>query len=124
MMFMSYGTINYKVYDKDATGIDRVNMDALDEEEVPITEQVKPPPPPPPPPPAPEVIEIVDADGDGFDNDIDCDDQNADVYPDASEVCDEIDNNCNNLVDAVDMTITGEAFWYRDVDQDGVSRVS
>ena len=60
MMFMSYGTINYKVYDKDATGIDRVNMDALDEEEVPITEQVKPPPPPPPPPPAPEVIEIVE----------------------------------------------------------------
>ena len=57
MMFMSYGTINYKVYDKDATGIDRVNMDALDEEEVPITEQVKPPPPPPP---APEVIEIVE----------------------------------------------------------------
>ena len=49
MMFMSYATINYKVYDKDATGIDRVNMDALDEEEVPITEQVKPPPPPPPP---------------------------------------------------------------------------
>ena len=32
MMFMSYATINYKVYDKDATGIDRVNMDALDEE--------------------------------------------------------------------------------------------
>ena len=60
MMFMSYATINYKVYDKDATGIDRVNMDALDEEEVPITEQVKPPPPPPPPPPAPEVIEIVE----------------------------------------------------------------
>tara|TARA_B100001564_G_scaffold322774_1_gene302376 strand:+ start:580 stop:1293 length:714 start_codon:yes stop_codon:yes gene_type:complete len=60
MMFMSYGTINYKVYDKDALGIDRVNMDALDEEEVPITEQLKPPPPPPPPPPAPEVIEIVE----------------------------------------------------------------
>ena len=60
MMFLSYGTINYKVYDKDALGVDRVNMDALDEEEVPITEQVKPPPPPPPPPPAPEVIEIVE----------------------------------------------------------------
>ena len=60
MMFLSYGTINYKVYDKDALGIDRVNMDALDEEEVPITEQIKPPPPPPPPPPAPEVIEIVE----------------------------------------------------------------
>lgn len=60
MVFMSYGTINYKVYDKDALGIDKVNLDALDEEEVPVTEQVKPPPPPPPPPPAPEVIEIVE----------------------------------------------------------------
>lgn len=57
MMFLSYGTINYKVYDKDALGLDKVSMDALDEEEVPITEQVKPPPPPPPPP---EVIEIVE----------------------------------------------------------------
>tara|TARA_B100001093_G_scaffold517012_1_gene597295 strand:- start:2367 stop:3083 length:717 start_codon:yes stop_codon:yes gene_type:complete len=60
MMFVSYSTINYKVYDKSALNLDKVNMDALDEEEVPITEQVQPPPPPPPPPPAPEVIEIVE----------------------------------------------------------------
>ena len=60
MMFLSYGTINYKVYDKSALDLDKVKMDALDEEEVPITEQVQPPPPPPPPPPAPEVIEIVE----------------------------------------------------------------
>jgi protein TonB len=60
MIFLSYSTINYKVYDKSALNLDKVNMDALDEEEVPITEQVQPPPPPPPPPPAPEVIEIVE----------------------------------------------------------------
>ena len=60
MMFLSYSTINYKVYDKSSFNLDKVNMDALDEEEVPITEQVQPPPPPPPPPPAPEVIEIVE----------------------------------------------------------------
>ena len=60
MMFLSYSTINYKVYDKSYLDLDKVNMDALDEEEVPITEQVQPPPPPPPPPPAPEVIEIVE----------------------------------------------------------------
>ena len=38
----------------------KVSLDALDEDEVPVTEQVIPPPPPPPPPPAPEVIEIVE----------------------------------------------------------------
>ena len=27
MMFLSYGTINYKVYDKDALGLDKVNME-------------------------------------------------------------------------------------------------
>ncbi len=33
---------------------------ALDDEEIPITEQLQTPPPPPPPPAAPEVIEIVE----------------------------------------------------------------
>ena len=60
MVFLSYGAINYKVYDKSDLDLDKVSMDALDEEEVPVTEQVVPPPPPPPPPPAPEVIEIVE----------------------------------------------------------------
>ena len=39
MMFLSYSTINYKVYDKSSFNLDKVNMDALDEEEVPITEK-------------------------------------------------------------------------------------
>lgn len=50
MVFISYGAINYKIYDKSALGIDKLNLDELDEEEVPITEQIVPPPPPPPPP--------------------------------------------------------------------------
>ena len=59
MVFLSYMTINWKVYDKDATDIGFVNMDALDDEEIPIIEQVIPPPPPPPPA-APEVIEVIE----------------------------------------------------------------
>jgi len=31
MMFLSYGTLNYEAYDKDALGLDKVSMDALDE---------------------------------------------------------------------------------------------
>ena len=36
-----------------------LNVENDDDEEVPITEQIKTPPPPPPPP-APEIIEIVE----------------------------------------------------------------
>ena len=60
MLFITYNTINYKTYDRDNIDIGLVNMDALDEEEIPITEQIQTPPPPPPPPAAPEVIEIVE----------------------------------------------------------------
>ena len=60
MLFITYATINYKSYDKTATDIGQLNMDEIDEEEVPITEQIQTPPPPPPPPAAPEVIEVVE----------------------------------------------------------------
>ncbi|PTM11462.1 MAG: energy transducer TonB [Bacteroidetes bacterium] len=60
MLFVTYSTINYKTYDKSNIDIGMVDMDALDEEEIPITEQIQTPPPPPPPPAAPEVIEVVE----------------------------------------------------------------
>ena len=60
ILFIAYGTINYKTFDKSLFDSDKLLIDELDDEEVPITEQIKPPPPPPPPPPAPEVIEIVE----------------------------------------------------------------
>jgi protein TonB len=60
MLFLTNYAINYKNYDKSNIDIGQVNMDALDDEEVPITEQLQTPPPPPPPPAAPEVIEVVE----------------------------------------------------------------
>ena len=58
--FLLYSVINYKSYDDTGLDLGTINMSALDEEEPPEINQVKPPPPPPPPPPAPEVIEIVE----------------------------------------------------------------
>ncbi|MEY3085053.1 MAG: hypothetical protein RL037_1233 [Bacteroidota bacterium] len=58
----------------------------------------------------------VDADGDGFGDDAtgveqcvqpantttiggDCDDADSTIYPGVSEICDGLDNNCNNNID-------------------------
>ena len=60
MLFVTYSTINYKTYDKEAIDIGMVNMDELDDEEIPITEQIQTPPPPPPPPAAHEVSDSVE----------------------------------------------------------------
>ena len=42
---------------------------------------------------------LPDLDGDGYDIASDCDDADAAVNPDADEVCDGIDNNCDAVVD-------------------------
>ena len=82
---------------------------------------------------------FLDADGDGFgdftevisacededengpagyvDNFADCDDSNVAVFPNADEYCNEIDDNCNGVIDealSVDAQI-----WYQDADEDG-----
>lgn len=58
----------------------------------------------------------------------DCDDQNRNVHPDAIEVCDGIDNNCNGLIDTedpqvatLDPGVTGalDQIVYEDKDNDG-----
>ena len=60
VLFVSWRAIEWKTYEKTGYGYESLNVEDEDDEEVPITEQIKTPPPPPPPPPAPEVIEIVE----------------------------------------------------------------
>ncbi len=78
----------------------------------------------------------ADADGDGFgdpatgivdcdpgagwvEDASDCDDANSGIHPDASEVCDELDNDCDGLVDDDDASVSATSTWYTDADADG-----
>jgi len=84
------------------------------------------------------TLYFADADGDGYgspaygevlceatdgyaDTPRDCDDTNAGVSPAAAELCDGVDNDCDDTVDepsALDATD-----WYHDADQDGYGNV-
>ena len=64
---------------------------------------------------------IVDMDEDGYPSDIDCDDENPEVYPGAIDYCDGLDNDCDGEIDNdPDYLIT----WYQDADGDGFGNVN
>ena len=58
--------------------------------------------------------EVVDADSDGFPADEDCNDSDGTINSGATEVCDNVDNDCDGEVDE-DVT----SVYYRDADGDG-----
>ncbi len=67
-----------------------------------------------------ERIFYKDQDNDGFLNYIDCDDYNADINPDASEVCDAVDNNCDGEIDEGLLLNT----YFFDFDNDGYGDIN
>ncbi|MFT7521971.1 MAG: hypothetical protein ACI9MC_004123, partial [Kiritimatiellia bacterium] len=58
----------------------------------------------------------ADNDGDGFHVDVDCDDANAQIYPNATELCNGHDDDCD---DAIDEAAIDARAWFPDDDHDG-----
>jgi hypothetical protein len=83
----------------------------------------------------PEAVWYSDIDEDGYggeytlvsclppsgyvDNNLDCDDLEAEVNPEGLEVCDDVDNDCDGLIDDDDDSVSGRLTWYEDLDGDG-----
>ncbi|MCP4918135.1 MAG: hypothetical protein GY913_14575 [Proteobacteria bacterium] len=64
---------------------------------------------------------VIDEDGDGYRQDADCDDTNPDVNPGAGELCNGVDDNCN---DVIDENALDAADWFPDLDGDGFGGLS
>lgn len=74
-------------------------------------------PPPKAPPDCPHCDQNDDGDGDGFTpSQGDCDDGDSQVHPDAEEICDERDNDCD---DEIDVDASDVSTWFSDLDGDG-----
>ena len=93
ILFISWQAIEWKTYEKYLYGYEASNVDDEDDEEIPITEQLKtPPPPPPPPPPAPEVIEVVEDEEEVEETVIESTETNEDEIVEIVEVEEEYDD--------------------------------
>ncbi len=65
-------------------------------------------------PPEDTQPDVIDVDEDGYPEDEDCNDRDASINPGAEEVCDGVDNDCDDAIDE-DLLTT----WYPDEDEDG-----
>ncbi len=78
----------------------------------------------------PECLAACDVDGDGHISDElggdDCDDLRVNTFPGASEVCNEIDDDCDTYIDEADPDLDREtlALWSADGDGDGFGDAS
>ena len=66
-----------------------------------------------------EVVAGTDGDGDGFASDVDCNDADSAIHPEARELCDLVDNDCDGLYDDDDPDVLDATTWYADADLDG-----
>ena len=65
------------------------------------------------------TVAYADADADGSPACEDCNDANPDQHPAAQETCNNLDDDCDQLIDDADPSLSGASTFYRDLDGDG-----
>ncbi|MFT4627344.1 MAG: hypothetical protein ACI8PZ_006028 [Myxococcota bacterium] len=75
-------------------------------------------------PATPASTPAVDADGDGWAADVDCDDAAPQVHPEATEVCNGRDDDCDGQVDRDDPSLSAPVVGWHDGDGDGWGSVT
>lgn len=79
----------WKTYEKSASSLGELQVDDIEDEMIPITQQNQPPPPPPPPPPPQEILEIVEDDVE-IEDEVEIQDAEADMETEIFEQPEEV----------------------------------
>ncbi|MGM0635555.1 MAG: energy transducer TonB [Bacteroidota bacterium] len=99
MLSLSLFLIEWKTYEKTEIENDVVELDMIEDEDVPITQPMNQPPPPPPPPPQPEEIEVVEDDEEVEEDVIEDTETEMDEIVEVDEVADVEDTSGEEIED-------------------------
>lgn len=93
----------WKTYEKGPNSLGELQVDDIEDEMIPITQQ-KPPPPPPPPPPPQEILEIVEDDKE-IENEVEVQDAEADMETEIFEQPEEVIEEPEIFMSVEDMPV-------------------
>jgi len=92
MLFITWRAIEWKSYEKTNYDYQALDINAEEDDDIPITEQIKTPPPPPPPPvQAPTTIEVVEDEEDVEETVIESTETNEDEIIEVENIATEVE---------------------------------